>query len=300
MSQSRPDKAVALMEPAVATLDEPGIRLDPGSTPVALPRPSRIREVAGPALLALAGTTVLIVLWQAVASARPHVPSPFATLSELLTLASSPLRNAGPNIGDKGILVLIGASLTRLFSGFAIAAAVGIPLGFAVGAVEPIRRATNPIIQVLRPVSPLAWFPIALALFAMTPPAAVFTIAITALWPILLNTAHGVGGVPRDHRNVAKVFRFSRSRYVRQVLLPYSMGSIVTGLRVSMGVAWMVLVAVEMLAALPGIGGFVWDSYNNSNMPAVASAILFIGVVGFGLDLVLSRLARKFDYAASQ
>jgi len=250
--------------------------------------------------LALAGVAALVLLWQIVASARPHVPSPGATLTELRTLLASPLRNAGPNIGDKGIVVLLGSSLIRLFTGFALAAAVGIPLGFAVGAIEPVRRATNPIIQVLRPVSPLAWFPIALAALSMTPPAAVFTIAITALWPTMINTAFGVGSVPQDHRDVAKVFRFSRAKYIRRVLVPYSIGSIITGLRLSMGVAWMVLVAVEMLAALPGIGGFVWDSYNNNNMPAVAAAILFIGVVGFGLDMILSRIARRFDYSVAR
>ncbi len=290
-----------ILDDAPAVVDVAEAEVTPGPAPVASPRGGgRLRETAGSVGLALAGVAALVLLWQIVASARPHVPSPGATLTELRTLLASPLRNAGPNIGDKGIVVLLGSSLIRLFTGFALAAAVGIPLGFAVGAIEPVRRATNPIIQVLRPVSPLAWFPIALAALSMTPPAAVFTIAITALWPTMINTAFGVGSVPQDHRDVAKVFRFSRAKYIRRVLVPYSIGSIITGLRLSMGVAWMVLVAVEMLAALPGIGGFVWDSYNNNNMPAVAAAILFIGVVGFGLDMILSRIARRFDYSVAR
>jgi nitrate/nitrite transport system permease protein len=154
-------------------------------------------------------------------------------------------------------------------------------------------------VQIFRPVSPLAWYPLALVLFKNPFGASILTIGITSLWPTLINTAAGVAGVPQDHRNVAKVFRFSRGKYIRKVLLPCSMGSIITGLRLSMGIGWMVIVATEMLSAAPGIGFFVWDQYNNGNLPAVVVAIFFIGVIGFLLDLVLKRLQSHFDYAAA-
>lgn len=247
-------------------------------------------------VLAAAGAAVLLAAWQGAAEWRPDLPSPVDTARELQSLLSAPFRDAGPN--DKGLFLQLGSSLLRVFAGFAVAACAGIPAGFAIGASRTVWRAVNPIVQVLRPVSPLAWFPLALVLFKDAPRASVFTIAVTALWPTLVNTAFGVGGVPQDHRNVARVFRFSRRKYVRHVLLPYSMTAILTGLRLSMGIAWMVIVATEMLSGGTGIGFFVWDSYNNSNLAAVVSAILFIGFTGFGLDLVFARLVRRFDYAA--
>jgi nitrate/nitrite transport system permease protein len=164
------------------------------------------------------------------------------------------------------------------------------------GASKTAMQAINPVVQLLRPVSPLAWFPIALVTFKSAPNAAIYTIAITALWPTMLNTAFGVASVPQDHRNVARVFKFGRWRYVRQVLAPYSLPSIITGMRISMGIAWMVIVAVEMLAGSTGIGFFVWDSYNAQNTPAICAAILLIGAVGFLLDACFGWLLRRVSY----
>ena len=149
----------------------------------------------------------------------------------------------------------------------------------------------NPLVQILRPVSPLAWFPIWLVAFSDAKKAAVFVIFITALWPIVVNTAAGAAAVPQDHRNVARVFKFGRFAYIRHVLIPDSLPSIVTGLRLSMGVAWMVIVAVEMLSGGTGIGFYVWDAYNASNLAGVTAAIVLIGVVGLALDLMFLRLA---------
>jgi len=147
-------------------------------------------------------------------------------------------------------------------------------------------------VQMLRPVSPLAWFPIWLVVFANAPKAAIFVIFITALWPTLINTAAGAQSVPQDQRNVARVFKFGRLAYLRHVLLPHALPEIVTGLRLSMGLAWVVIVAVEMLANGTGIGSFVWIAYNAGDLPSVAAGILVIGGVGIVLDLVFLKLQR--------
>jgi nitrate/nitrite transport system permease protein len=164
------------------------------------------------------------------------------------------------------------------------------------GAWEPARKALNPVVQILRPVSPLAWFPIGLAAFHAAPTATVFVIFITSLWPTVINTAFGVSSIPSDHRQVARVFGFSRSKYVWKVLLPYSLPHILTGARLSMGVAWMVIVAAEMLAGGVGVGFFVWDSWNALKVDRILSAILLIGLVGLLLDRVFDALAHRVAY----
>jgi len=171
---------------------------------------------------------------------------------------------------------------------------VGVPLGFAIGASRRAWQACNPVIQVLRPVSPLAWFPIWLIVFQDSGRAAVWVIFITSLWPTVLNTAAGAAAVPNDQRAVARVFQFGRLAYLRHVLVPNTMPSIVTGMRVSMGIAWMVIVAVEMLASGggTGIGSYVWEQYNALNLAGVTAAIVLIGLTGFLLDLVFMRLGR--------
>jgi len=272
---------------------------DPGPAP-APPAAGRQRrlQAARSVGLGVLGFGVLVLAWQLAAAARPALPSPAATFRQLRLDLASPLHDNGPN--DKGIFLLLEASLGKVFFGFGVAALVGIPLGFALGAVKGIKRSTNPIVQVLRPVSPLAWYPILLVLFKNATKASVLTIAITALWPTLLNTATGVSGLPQDHRDVARVFRFSRPKYLFRVLLPYSLSSIITGLRLSMGISWMVIVATEMLAGSSGIGFHIWDSYNNNNLAEVVVAIAFIGLLGLCLDQVLIRLVRRFDYSGAR
>jgi len=165
------------------------------------------------------------------------------------------------------------------------------------GASRRLFKIINPVAQLLRPVSPLAWFPLGLVVFKDAANGAVFVIFITALWPTLVNTAFGVASVPTDHKNVARVFRFSTYKYVRHVLLPYSLPSIVTGMRISMGIAWMVIVAVEMLSGANGIGFFVWDSYNADDLASVVAAIALIGIVGLVLDFGFGSLLKRFTYA---
>lgn len=254
---------------------------------------AKIGAAAGAIATGLVGIGVLVGLWAIAAWRVEGLPSPAATFTELTSLLSSPFRDGGPN--DKGIGLQLAGSLQRVFMGFTFAAILGVPFGLLVGANRWVRRAANPVIQLLRPVSPLAWFPIWLVVFKDAPQAAVWVIFITALWPIVINTAAGAAEIPRDHNNVARVFHFGRWAYVRHVLLPDSFSAILTGLRVSMGVAWLVIVAVEMLSGGTGIGFFVWDSYNALNLAKVISAIILIGGVGLAIDLVFIRLARAFS-----
>jgi nitrate/nitrite transport system permease protein len=251
---------------------------------------ARLGAAAQSAGLAVVGALCLGVLWQLVALRSADVPTPGEALVELQALLSRPFYDLGPN--DKGIGLQLALSLRRVFSGFGLAALVGIPAGFVIGSSRRFWQAFNPIVQLLRPVSPLAWFPIWLVVFRNGAQAAVFVIFITALWPTLLNTAAGTQGVPADQRNVAKVFKFGRFAYLRHIVVPHSLPSIVTGLRLSMGLAWVVIVAVEMLSAVPGIGNFVWVSYNAADLPAVSAGILIIGVVGICLDVAFLKLQR--------
>lgn len=276
----------------------PEVPVDPRLNEPSPPRKSGCASEFSSALaLGLLGAGVLLAAWQVFAAIRPDFPSPAATFTAFRTIMASPFHNLGPN--DRGIFLLLGETLQKVFGGFLLAAFVGIPMGFAIGASRKAYKAANPQVQIFRPLSPLAWYPLALVLFRNPFGAGILTIGITSLWPTLINTAAGVASVPQDHRNVARVFKFSKAKYVGRILLPYSMGSIITGLRLSMGIGWMVIVATEMLSAAPGIGFFVWDQYNNGNLPAVVVAIFFIGFIGFLLDLGLKRLQQRFDYAAT-
>jgi nitrate/nitrite transport system permease protein len=240
------------------------------------------------------GFALLLALWWALATLAADLPGPLPALRQLGELVSHPFYDNGPN--DKGIGLQLAASLQRVFAGFALGSAVAIPLGVLMGACGPIRRLTDPVVQVLRPVSPLAWFPIGLAAFSSAGSATLFVIFITSLWPTMINTAFGVGSVPEDHKNVARVFRFSPRKYLTRVLLPHSLPYIVTGLRLSMGIAWMVIVAAEMLSGGTGIGFFVWDSWNALSLPKVMAAILLIGGVGLLLDRGFDLVGRRLAY----
>jgi nitrate/nitrite transport system permease protein len=244
-----------------------------------------------------AGLALLLALWWVLATITgKDLPGPVPALRQLWALVSDPFYDNGPN--DKGIGLQLAASLQRVFTGFALGSLIAIPVGILMGANSVVRRVTDPIVQVLRPVSPLAWFPIGLAAFKAAGTATIFVIVITSLWPTIINTAFGVGSVPQDHKNVARVFRFGPWRYLMRVLLPYSFPHIITGLRLSMGIAWMVIVAAEMLSGGTGIGFFVWDSWNALSLPKVMSAILLIGGVGLVLDRGFYLIARRFEHAA--
>jgi nitrate/nitrite transport system permease protein len=254
----------------------------------------RLQRIGLQTALAAGGFALLFLLWGIVAAIAPDLPTPGEAISALSTLISSPFHNNGPN--DMGIGLQLMTSLQRVFIGFAIATVVAVPIGFLMGASPAAWSMLNPVVQLLRPVSPLAWFPLGLVVLKAAPAAAVFVIFITSLWPTLLNTAFGVSSVPQSHRNVARVFKFSKTKYVRHVLLPYSLPSIVTGMRISMGIAWMVIVAAEMLSGGTGIGFYVWDQYNGSNLANVAAAIFLIGFIGMALDFLFGKLQKRVAY----
>jgi nitrate/nitrite transport system permease protein len=251
----------------------------------------RILQRVSSIVWACVGLGVIGAVWAIAAWRVKELPTPAATFTELVKLLSDPLKNAGPN--DQGIGLQMFGSLLRVTKGFGAAVFVGVPLGLAIGASKRAWKAVNPLIQLLRPVSPLAWFPIWLITIKSAPSAAIVVIFITALWPIIINTAASASAIPVDQRNVATVFQFNKRTYLRRVLLPNALPGIVTGMRLSMGVAWMVIVAVEMLSGGTGIGFFVWDAYNALNLARVVAAILLIGVTGLLLDALFLRLDRK-------
>lgn len=268
----------------------------PSPAPAIPSRPQAVGRWARTALTSLAwaalGFLVVLAVWAIGAARVPQLPAPGETLSTLRLMLENPFYDNGPN--DKGVGLLLGSSLQSVFLGFTLATLVGAPIGLAMGSSKKIWAAANPVIQVLRPVSPLAWFPIWLVVFKDSYNASVWVIFITSLWPTLLNTAAGAAEIPHDQRDVARVFRFGKLAYLRHVLLPNTLPSTVTGMRLSMGIAWMVIVAVEMLAGGGrGIGGYVWEQYNALKLDRMVAAILIIGVTGYILDLAFLRLGRK-------
>jgi nitrate/nitrite transport system permease protein len=207
---------------------------------------------------------------------------------------SNPFYDNGPN--DKGILIQLGHSLARVGLGFALACLVAVPLGFVIGMSPLLHRALDPFIQVLKPISPLAWMPLALYTIKDSSISGIFVIFICSVWPMLLNTAFGVASVRRDWLNVAATLEVGTLRRAFQVILPAAAPTILTGMRISMGIAWLVIVAAEMLVGGTGIGYFVWNEWNNLSLTNVIFAILMIGVVGMLLDLSFARLQKWVTY----
>jgi nitrate/nitrite transport system permease protein len=242
------------------------------------------------------GFGVLIGIWYIISRITNYeLPTPVATFQVMWELIKDPFYDYGPN--DKGIALQLWSSLIRVFSGFVMGALVAIPMGILIGASSFCKKMFYPIVQVLKPVSPLAWFPIGLVAFQSASSATVFIIFITSLWPTLINTSFGVASLPDDHKNVSKAFGFSKWKYLTKVLLPFSLPHIITGLRLSIGVAWLVIVAGEMLSGGIGIGFFVWDSWNALSLEKVISAILIIGIVGLLLDRGFSWLGKRVTYS---
>ncbi len=222
----------------------------------------------------------------------------FPTLAQMreavVTQLADPLYDRGPN--DKGIAIQLGHSLARVAAGYALAMLVAVPLGFLIGMSPLLHQALNPFIQVLKPISPLAWMPLALYTIKDSSISGVFVIFICSVWPMLINTAFGVASVRRDWLNVAKTLEVKPLRKAFLVILPAAAPTILTGMRISIGIAWLVIVAAEMLVGGTGIGYFVWNEWNNLNLTNVIFAILVIGVVGMLLDLLIGRLQRSVTY----
>lgn len=237
------------------------------------------------------------VLWETAVIQKfvsPLVPAPSLIMLQGWELLKDPFYIKGVN--DAGIGLQLLASLQRVITGFLLAALIAVPLGFVIGMSDIVSKALDPIIQVLRPVSPLAWLPIGLAVLKDSENTALFVIFISSLWPIIINTIFGVRAIPSTFLNVARTLEANRWMVIRKILLPGALPNILTGLRISMGVAWLVIIAAEMLIGGRGIGYFVWNEWNNLDIANIIVCIFLIGMVGIVLDRLLSLIERRFKY----
>lgn len=225
---------------------------------------------------------------------QARVPNPTEIGKLAVEELSHPFYDKGPN--DKGIGLQLLYSLKRVLTGFLLAAVVAIPAGFLIGMSPLMQRALDPFIQVLKPISPLAWMPLALFILKDSEISSVFVIFICSIWPMLINTAFGVGAVKKDYINVARTHELGKLRTAFMVILPAAAPTILTGMRISIGIAWLVIVAAEMLVGGTGIGYYVWNEWNNLDLTAVIFSILMIGVVGMLLDLMLARATKLVQY----
>lgn len=223
-----------------------------------------------------------------------RVPPPSAVLGRAWEELSNPFYDAGPN--DKGIGIQLAYSLYRVIVGFFAAAMIAIPLGFLIGMSPLMHKALNPFIQVLRPISPLAWMPLALFVIKDSELSAIFVIFICSIWPMLINTAFGVSNVRKDWVNVARTHELSQLKTAFLVILPAAAPTILTGMRISIGIAWLVIVAAEMLVGGTGIGYYVWNEWNNLDLNSVIFSILMIGIIGMLLDMALGAVAKLVAY----
>ncbi|NUU02746.1 nitrate ABC transporter permease [Herbaspirillum robiniae] len=270
----------------------------PAAPVTAAPRAPRKKPLGASAFMRIVppvlGVAVLVLIWQIIAAKNSSFPTPWATLQEAMSMFSDPFYRNSPN--DQGIGWNVLASLQRVGVGFGLAALVGIPLGFAIGRVQFLSAMFSPIISLLKPVSPLAWLPIGLLVFKSANPAAIWSIFICSIWPMIINTAVGVQRVPQDYMNVARVLNLSEWKILTKILFPSVLPYMLTGVRLSIGTAWLVIVAAEMLTGGVGIGFWVWDEWNNLNVPHIIIAIVVIGVVGLILEQALVALAKAFTY----
>lgn len=269
----------------------------PAATPAPAARqPARdLRGLWLAVLPPLLGLALLVLVWQAIASTGDSgIPKPAETWAQAVQVFSEPFYRNGPN--DQGIGWNVLSSLQRVAIGFGLAALVGIPAGFAIGRSVFLSRMFNPLISLLRPVSPLAWLPIGLLVFKGANPAAIWTIFICSIWPMVINTAVGVQRVPQDYMNVARVLNLSEWKIFTKILFPAVLPYLLTGVRLAVGTAWLVIVAAEMLTGGVGIGFWVWDEWNNLNVSSIIIAIFVIGIVGLLLEFALIRLASLFTY----
>ena len=261
--------------------------------------PSRLRQrlaaLAQTVLPPIMGLALLVGLWSLVSgSTGQAIPGPLDTWQQAVEVFSDPFYRNGPN--DQGVGWNVLASLQRVGLGFGLAALVGIPLGFVIGRFRFLSRMCNPLISLLRPVSPLAWLPIGLLVFKGANPAAIWTIFICSIWPMVINTAVGVQRVPQDYMNVARVLNLSEWKIATTILFPSVLPYLLTGVRLAVGTAWLVIVAAEMLTGGVGIGFWVWDEWNNLNVKNIIIAIFVIGIVGLLLEWALVKLASAFTF----
>jgi len=243
----------------------------------------------------LAGMLILTGVWALVSLlTKNEIPNPSATFAVFKDVLHKPFQN---DADTKGIGTKLLSSLGRVALGFGLGSLIAVPLGLLIGSSKVIMNLFNPIMQILRPVSPLAWFPLGLAIFQDSPKASIFMIFICCLWPTIINTSFGVSSIPQDHKNVSKAFGFSRWTYITRIMIPSALPHIFTGLKLSIGIAWMVIVAGEMLSGGIGLGNFVWEEgFNGGSTAKILVAIVIIGLVGLLLDKLFSAIQKKYSY----
>ncbi len=252
-------------------------------------------------ILPFVGITFVVLLWTiSSATWSKELPSPMKTWEKSKDYVLKPFEKRGEM--DQGILRFTWYSLVLVAKGYALALLLGTPIGFLLGLSKTFTKAFDPIIQILRPVSPLAWLPLGLVLFfdagkQASELGALFTIAVCAMWPTVLNTAVGVRAIPQDYLNVARVLKLSRTKTLFKVLIPATLPYMFTGFRLSLGIAWLVIVAAEMLTGRPGVGGFLWQEYNSLIYEHIILCIITIGIVGFVLDQLMSVIEKRFKAA---
>ncbi len=276
--------------PAVTRKARPAAKAKEPPLYVRTRAPEWMLRLLGPAI----GIALFIGLWALLSASSPNLPGPMKTFASAVQVFGDPFYRKGPN--DQGIGWNVLNSLGRVGIGFGLAALIGIPLGFLVGRFRFLSDMSAPIISLLRPVSPLAWLPIGLLVFKAANPAAIWVIFISSIWPMIINTAAGVRQVPQDYLNVARVLNLSEWKVFTRILFPAVLPYMMTGVRLAMGVAWLVIVAAEMLTGGVGIGFWVWDEWNNLNVEHIIIAIFTVGIIGLLLEQLLLLLARRFDY----
>jgi nitrate/nitrite transport system permease protein len=250
------------------------------------------QKILLPVLGALAALSVWAVLSQTVAT---DLPSPYRTWIESRRYVLEPFFKEGEM--NQGIGRLAFYSLVRVGKGYLLALAIGTPVGFLLGLSRPFRQSVDPIIQFLRPISPLAWLPLGLVIFRQSEPAALFTIALCAMWPTVINTAVGVASINPEYLNVGRVLKLSRTTMLRKIVIPATLPYVFTGYRLSLGLAWLVIVAAEMLTGTPGVGGFLWQEYNSLVYSHMILSVLTIGAIGFVLDRLMGLVEARFKAA---
>jgi len=255
---------------------------------------ARVRDWTLAILPPLLGLLIFGAIWQAIALKTGRIPGPLPVWHSAVELFANPFYENSPN--DVGIGWNILNSLARVGLGFGLAALVGIPAGFIIGRFKFLAAMAAPVISLLRPVSPLAWLPIGLLVFKSADPASIWVIFISSIWPIILNTAAGVAQVPQDYMNVARVLKLPEYKVVTKILFPAVLPHLLTGIRLAIGTAWLVIVAAEMLTGGTGLGFWVWDEWNNLNVEHIIVAIFIVGIVGLLLEQALIKLASVFDY----
>jgi len=246
-------------------------------------------------VLPTVGIGLALLVWWGASVRVPDLPSPVRTWQESKIYILQPLEKRGET--DQGIARLAYYSLVRVAQGFLLGIAIATPLGFLFGVSPVLSRMFDPLMQVMRPISPLAWLPLGLVLFQKSEPAALFAIAVCSMWPTVVNTMMGVRAIPQDYWNVAKVLRLSRTTTFLKIIVPATLPYMFTGYRLSLGIAWLVIVASEMLTGTPGVGGFLWQEYNSLIYAHILLAIVTIGVIGFVLDRLMGMVEAKLRTA---